>query len=90
MASSKLLPCSVGDGMFSTEVAVELQTDSSKIVSLFVDKSLVVEKDGQFFLRVTVVGDNGKPDHQTVLLPSEAFETGSRWLSVRESVLQAA
>jgi hypothetical protein len=76
--------------MFSSEVSVELQSDSSTIVSLFVDKSLVMERDGQYFLRVTVLGENGKPHHQTVLLPTETFETGSRWLSVPESVLQAA
>ena len=89
MVFTQLLPCTVGAGMFSSEVAVELK-DNEKTVSLFVSKELVVHRNGRDFLRVTVVGPNGKPNYKTVLLPDEAFETGSRWLSVPEQILEAA
>jgi hypothetical protein len=89
MTTSKLLPCKVGAGMFSSEVAVELETDGT-VISMFVDKGLVVTKGDQSYLLVTEVGENGKPHHKTVLLPQEPFETGSPWLSVPENLLQTA
>lgn len=84
-----LIPCVVTDGMFSNEAAVEI-TVSGQSISLFVDRSLIQERGGKTFLKVSFVGENGKPENRTILLPSESFETGSRWLSVPKSVLQAA
>jgi hypothetical protein len=75
--------------MFSSEVAVDI-TIGESTVSLFADKSLIKEIDGKTHILVTLVGDNGQPNHKTILLPSECFETGSRWLSIPEGLLQAA
>lgn len=83
------MPCTVEKGMFSSEVAVEIKIEG-KTVSLFADKSLIKEIGGKSFILVTLVGDNGQPNHKTILLPSECFETGSRWLSVDKRVLEAA
>ena len=81
------LPCKVGNGMFTNELAVEIDLGAQN-VSLFADSSLVREVDGRFYLSVTYLGDNGKPGHKTILLPSECFETGSRWLSVPDEALK--
>lgn len=82
-----LIPCTVTEGMFSSEVAVQIDTGDIT-VSLFVHNSLIEDVHGESHLRVYYAGDNGKPDHRTVLLPTEAFETGSRWLSVPEKNIQ--
>lgn len=84
-----LVPCIVTAGMFSSEVAVQIAVGNAS-VSLFVHKSLIVDRDGKTYLRVNFAGENGKPENKTILLPSESFETGSRWLSVPENILQAA
>jgi len=81
------LPCKVGNGMFTNELAVEIRLDNQNL-SLFADSSLVKQIDGEFYLLVTLLGDNGKQGHKTVLLPSECFETGSPWLSVPEDLLK--
>lgn len=84
-----LIPCTTTEGMFSGEVAVKIEIEGFAI-SLFADESLIVERNGESFLRVTFAGENGKPENKTVLLPSESFETGSRWLSIPERLLLAA
>jgi hypothetical protein len=84
-----LVPCTVTEGMFSSEVAVEISVEGTS-VSLFVDKSLIVTRHGATYLRATFAGENGKPENRTILLPSESFETGSRWLSVPEELLLEA
>ncbi len=81
--SAVLIPCKISQGMFSTEAAVELSFEG-KTVSLFADRDFIVERAGQAYLRVKLVGENGKPANKTVLLPTEAFESGSSWLSVPE------
>ena len=83
------IPCTVEKGMFSSEVAVDI-TIEENTVSLFADKSLIKEIHGKPHILVTLVGDNGRPNHKTILLPSECFETGSRWLSIPERLLEAA
>ena len=87
---SVLVPCTVTNGMFKNEFAVEISVGGEP-VSLFVDKSLTrTLEDGKTYLKVTFAGENGKPQNRTILLPSESFETGSRWLSVPENALVAA
>jgi hypothetical protein len=83
------IPCTAEKGMFSSEVAVDI-TIEGKTVSFFADKSLIKESNGETYIMVTLIGENGEPDHKTILLPSECFETGSRWLSVPERLLKAA
>ena len=75
--------------MFSSEVAVDI-TIGEKTVSLFADKSLIKEIHGEHYILATLIGDNGRPNHKTILLPSECFETGSRWLNIPEHLLKAA
>jgi len=84
-----LLPCTVQHGMFSSERAVEIVLGGEKF-SLFADESLIKEYRGKEYLLVTLIGDNGEPEHKTILLPSECFETQSRWLSIPEGMLKAA
>jgi hypothetical protein len=83
------LSCKAQHGMFSSERAVEIDLDG-KTISLFADESLIKEYLGNKYLLVTLIGDNGEPEHKTVLLPSECFETGSRWLSIPERMLKKA
>ena len=84
-----LIPCKVQPGMFESEYAVEIQDGPAKI-SLFADKSLVQERGNSFFLEVYLVPTNGEATERTVLLPTESFETGSRWLTVPPATLVAA
>lgn len=83
------IPCTIEKGMFSNELAVEV-TIKDKTVSFFADKSLIMEIKDEPHVLVTLIGDNGEPNHKTILLPSESFETGSRWLSIPDRVLKAA
>jgi hypothetical protein len=75
--------------MFSSEFAVDVNI-GDQTVSFFADKSLIKDIHGAPHVLVTLVGDNGRPNHKTILLPSESFETGSRWLSVPDRLLEAA
>lgn len=70
----------IGKGMFSTENAVFIKLFNGNEVSLFVDKKLLREENGNWFLRVRRVKTNH--DSQIVLLPIEAFETSTRWAEV--------
>src|SRR5437588_2914386 len=60
-----LLPCLIGEGMFSTEYAIEIKLGDDSF-SLFADSSLVKKEHGENYLLVTLIGDNGEPDHKTV------------------------
>ena len=84
-----LIPCEVSEGMFSDERAVKIEVEG-KSISLFANRGLIVEVGGHTYLKVTFAGENGKPQNKTILLPSESFETGSRWVSVPERLLRAA
>ena len=74
------IPVEVSDGMFSNEYSVVLKNVQDKL-SLYVDKSLVrKDKDGSTFLKVYIII---KDDNKRVgLLPSETFETSSRWVEL--------
>jgi hypothetical protein len=82
------LPCEVQDGMFTNEFAVQINVDNLH-ASFFVDGSLIHQIDGRHYVSVRFMGDNGKPGYKLVLLPTEAFETGSKWLSVPERMLDS-
>ena len=75
--------------MFDNEYAVEVEV-AGKTVSLFADKVLVSFKGEQAYLRVHLAGENGEPKSKTVLLPSESFVEGTRWISVPTEALLAA
>ena len=66
--------------MFESEYAIEVQSPGGEKLSFFADKSLVRELRGKTYLEVDLVPSKD-PDEETVLLPNESFEKGSRWLS---------
>ena len=72
----------VSNGAFSSELAVAINTPEGDI-SLFADRSIVKHEDGKDFLRVTCMGQDAETGEDIVLLPTECFETGSRWLRVK-------
>jgi hypothetical protein len=69
-------------GMFSTENAVSLKLANGKTVTFFADKTLVRQQQGKSFLKVTLVDRNLAKHIDRVLLPTETFETASRWVDV--------
>lgn len=83
-----LLSCQVKNGQFSNEYAVIINLPESQL-SLFADKFLVETKNEKPYLKVDVLPTDN-PQSKRVLLPSETFESGSRWISVPSSALQPA
>jgi hypothetical protein len=82
-----LVSCVLSQGMFDNEYAVEIDLFDGKKVSLFADSGLVTANGSEFsgYLMVNVIDVNR--DVSTILLPSETFETGSRYVQVsRERV----
>jgi len=84
MESKKLalLRCDAGQGMFENEYAVVINLPSGQTVSLFADKSIVHQIGNEFFLEVDPVTIDPEEGFRRVLLPSEDFGNGSRWLTV--------
>jgi hypothetical protein len=67
-------------GLFQNDARVVIVTDGGEERSLFVDKSLISSDNGQDFLKVFATSSGG---FSKILLPSETFETLSRWVSVK-------
>jgi hypothetical protein len=88
--SQVMIPCKASPGMFDNEYAVEITLPGEEKISLFADKSLVVSMNGADFLKVNLVQDDQNKEEQPVLLPSESFEKGSRWVSIPKKQLIAA
>ncbi|MCI0491050.1 MAG: hypothetical protein L0229_31045 [Blastocatellia bacterium] len=76
------IPITTSSGMFSNEYAVSLELADGRLVSFFADKSLVKEDDGRALLKVFLVELYPNQNKQRVLLPTETFETASRWVEV--------
>lgn len=76
----KWIPVTVRPGMFSSEFQAELELVDHHKVSFFVDRALVKENEGKHFIKVQIVGSSS--DKIRVLLPTEAFETASRWAEI--------
>lgn len=76
--------------MFGDEYAVEISLRDGRIVSFFADSSLVQTNGTQEsgYVRVSVIEDNGSVSK--VLLPSEAFESGTRWAEIPLGQLEPA
>lgn len=83
------IPVSVSEGMFSSEYAITLKTIEGTLVSLYADKSLVQKKGESSFLKVTHINSYPDQHKQRVLLPSETFETSSRWVDLKEEKLES-
>ena len=73
--------------MFSTESKVSVSTYAHTNVSLYVDKQLLKKNDDRTYLSV-FVGEDKFQGSRDVLLPTEAFETQSRWVEVNSEMLQ--
>jgi hypothetical protein len=78
--STEWIQVIVGEGMFSSEKSVVIELSNGDKVSLFADKNLLKEKNGNWFLKVAPIKKNR--DSQIVLLPIEPFENSSRWVEV--------
>lgn len=78
----------VSDGMFSSERAVTIELMDGKTISLFADLSILKQKGVDWFLQVTIMEERIN-NVQKVLLPTEAFETSSRWLDVSDENILA-
>lgn len=73
------------DGAFKSEYAVQVTSYDGKHVSLFADKDDVRTSHGADYLVVHVLREPDHTDKKRLLLPSETFETSSRWVDVKES-----
>jgi hypothetical protein len=77
------IPVLTSDGMFSTERAVSLKLADGTEVSFFVDVSQIREETtGIEELKVVLVDNDTTSHRQRVLLPTETFETATRWVEV--------
>ncbi len=76
------IPVQVSDGMFSNESAVTIILADGREVSIFADNSLIKEKGSSHLLKVTLVNKYPAQHKQLVLLPTETFETASRWIEI--------
>ena len=84
--SKALVKCETSDGMFSNECAVTLESGGEKL-SLFADKDLIQKRNGNHYLVVNLVGTGGAPGFTRILLPSESFEKGTRWVEVSSNLM---
>ena len=78
--------CEIKNGLFDNEVAVSVKDRAGKTVSLFVDRALIDDHSNPNRLMVYFTVHAQTP---RALLPTESFETGSRWLEMA-SVPEAA
>lgn len=76
-----LVECDSSEGMFDSECAIGIDTADGRI-SLFADRGLVSDQGGHSLLRTYAAVFPGSQGSWQVLLPTEAFETGSRWIRV--------
>jgi hypothetical protein len=82
MSSIIKVACTLSDGMFSNEYAVEISTKGGKVASFFLDKEFVLINGSKNtgHIRANLIKDEGSDC--TVLLPKEAIEEGTRWVQV--------
>jgi len=83
--------CSPSDGMFDSEVAVVIDTLDG-VVSLFADRGLVEQtSEGIAALKTYAsLATDHLAGPLSLLLPSEAFETGTRWIRVAPNKVRVA
>lgn len=82
MKSDYTIIVEVSEGMFSKEYAINLKLSDGNVVSFFADKELVINKGGEYRMRVTLVKRDTRRKTDLILLPFETFETSSRWVTV--------
>jgi hypothetical protein len=86
-----LIRCDLGaQGMFPTEITVRIHASDGSVVSLLADLSLIQDRNEEHYLIATRF--RAEPDGSIVcLLPSDATDTGTRWVRVSSGdLLQAA
>jgi hypothetical protein len=88
--TQELLAVRTSEGSFSSERAVVVELSDGSEVSLFADEGLVDKRRDKDFLKVLVVKTDKVARTKTVLLPSETFETLSRWATVSQDKVVAA
>ena len=71
-------------GSFTSERAIALELADGREVSLFADKGLVDKRTSSEYLKVSVIKSDPVAKTKTLLLPSETFETMSRWVTVAQ------
>lgn len=71
------------EGMFSSECVVELTLANGGKASLFADKALLTERAGKTMLRALYVSSDLQRGTDLVLLPTETFQTASRWIELQ-------
>jgi len=76
------IPVTISEGMFSSEYAIMLKLATGENVSFFVDKGLVKKSGDDSLLKVLLVNADPNKKRNLVLLPTETFETASRWVEV--------
>jgi len=79
-----LLRGQTGPGMFPNERAVTVKNYEGQDVSLLVNESAVVRRDGEELLQVTLV--ERRDNTALVLLPGEVFGSGA-YISVKSEQL---
>jgi hypothetical protein len=80
-----LVRCEKSPGQFPNEYAILINLADGKRVSFFADEDLVKHDDQQDFIQVLTFDQESDADENTVLLPNEAFENGTRWAKVRRA-----
>jgi hypothetical protein len=80
---TRFIPVKTSLGMFSDELSVSIQLVTGNTVSLFADKNLLIDDgNGNSLLETMLVSEDIELKKQTVLLPTETFETASRYVEV--------
>ncbi len=81
------LKCSsINKGMFDNEYAVESKNKEGKNFSLFANKRIVRRKNGEAYLKVTLLERRDR--ESVVVLPSDPYELNSRIVVVDNSMLE--
>jgi hypothetical protein len=90
MTTTAKIACTLSDGMFHNEYAVEIAISGGKTASFFMDKELVIlngsKRSG--YIKANVIKKG--PIDCAVLLPKEAIEEGTRWVNVPRNEIEFA
>lgn len=76
---------STSPGVFSTELTVNIKESNGNDVSILADKHIIHTEGDSEYLKVSAVNDSFAMKEKTILLPTETFETFSRWIVVSSS-----
>ncbi len=84
------IACTLSDGMFHSEYAVEIVISGGKTASFFVDRELVLlnGSSNTGYIRASVI--KTEDTDLTVLLPKEAIEEGTRWAQIPRNQIEFA